>query len=59
MAFMPYKIHNILQTPEDMVNNLKRQDKIIISAIKNGVVLWGYDFIARSIKNAQTQWKIK
>jgi len=55
MEFIPYKIHDILQTPEDIVNNLKRQDKIIISAIKNGVVLWGYDFIARSIKNAQTQ----
>ena len=52
---IPYKIHDIIQTPEDIINNLKEKDKIIISAIRNGVVLWGYDFIARSVKNAQTQ----
>ena len=52
---IPYKIHDIIQTPQDMVNNLKRQDKIIITAIKDGVILWGHDFIARSIKNVQTQ----
>ena len=52
---IPYRIHDILQTPEDIVNNLKKQDKIIITAIRNGVILWGYDFIARSVKNAQTQ----
>ena len=51
---LPYKIHDILQTPNDMANNLKEQDKIIINAIRNGIVLWGYDIIAGCVKNAQS-----
>ena len=53
--FIPYKVHDIIQTPEDIVNNLKEQDKIIITAIREGVILWGYDFIVRRVKNGQTQ----
>ncbi len=50
---IPYKIHDVIQTPQDVANNLKEQDKIIINAIRNGVVLWGYDIIAGCVKNAQ------
>lgn len=50
---IPYKIHDVIQTQEDITNNLKKSDIIIINAIRNGIVLWGNDIIARSIKNAQ------
>ena len=50
---IPYKIHEVIQTKEDIINNLKKQDKIVINAIKEGLVLWGHDIIARSIKDAQ------
>ena len=52
---IPYKVHDIIQTPEDLSNNLKKRDGVIANAIRNGVVLWGHEIIARSIKNAKTK----
>lgn len=53
--FIPYNVHEIIQTPKDIMNNLKKQDKIIMTAIRNGVILWGHKFIVRGIKNVQTK----
>jgi len=44
-------IHLIRQTPEDLNKNLKKKDKVILSAIKSGYVLHGYDKLLRGIKN--------
>lgn len=55
--FIPYNLHEIIQTPKDIMNNLKKQDKIIMTAIRNGVILWGHKFIVRSIKNVQIQFR--
>lgn len=35
------KIHPLKQTESDLINNLKKEDKIILSAIKEGIVLHG------------------
>ncbi|MBI2671920.1 nucleotidyltransferase domain-containing protein [Candidatus Woesearchaeota archaeon] len=51
---IPYKVHDIIQTQRDLVNNLKEQDKIIINILRKGIVLWGNRILARSIKNAKT-----
>lgn len=45
------KIHLIKQTKEDMINNLKKQDKVVISAIKSGVVLFGFEKLVEMIKD--------
>ena len=50
---IPYKIHDIIQTPGDLISNLKNQDKLILNIIRNGIILWGQESIVRSIKNAQ------
>ncbi|MBU0930315.1 MAG: winged helix-turn-helix domain-containing protein [Nanoarchaeota archaeon] len=50
---IPYKIHDVIQTQKDFIKNLKKQDKIIIEAVKNGLVLWGHAFIVNSIENAK------
>ena len=50
---IPYKLHDIVQTPEDLISNLKNQDKLILNIIRNGIILWGQENIVRSIKNAQ------
>ena len=42
-------IHLVKQTPEDLNKNLK--NKVILSAIKNGCILHGYDKLLGVIKN--------
>jgi len=44
-------IHLVKQTPEDLRRNLKNKDKVILSAIKNGCVLYGYDKLLEVVKN--------
>lgn len=44
-------IHIIKQTPEDLINNLKKEDKVILNAIKHGYVLHGYEKLLEVIKH--------
>ncbi|MBS3176403.1 hypothetical protein J4457_04150 [Candidatus Woesearchaeota archaeon] len=48
----PVKIHDVVQTTLDLEQNLKKNDMIIIPALKNGIVLWGFDILVQVIKNA-------
>lgn len=52
---MPIKIQDVVQTQEDLQQNLKKGDKIIKEALQNGIALWGYDVIAGVVKNASRQ----
>ncbi len=45
------KIHPIKQTKNDLIRNIKKKDDVILSAIRNGVVLHGYDRLLEVIKN--------
>ena len=36
---------------KDIISNIKKKDKIITEAIRNGFVLWGYDKLVRIIKD--------
>ena len=38
---VPVKVHAILQTKKDIIENIKKKDKIIIEALRDGVLLWG------------------
>lgn len=38
---IPIKIHDIIQTEQDLKKNLKKDNKIIKKAIKKGIILWG------------------
>lgn len=49
----PKKFHAIYQTENDFINNIKKEDKVIISGIKTGLVLWGRDFFLGALKNDQ------
>lgn len=49
------KIHAIKQTEEDFRKNIGKQDKIVISAIRYGVVLCGYDLLMEAVKNAASR----
>ena len=53
IRIMPIKIHDAIQTKEDLIKNIKQKDKIINTVIKNGVVLWGHEFLIQVIKDAR------
>ena len=45
------KLHPVKQTHEDLIKNIAKKDKVIINAIKEGIVIHGYEKIAQLIKN--------
>lgn len=44
-------IHVIKQTPDDMSKNLRKGNKVVLNAIKNGYVLHGHDKLLKVVKN--------
>ena len=48
---VPAKIHNVLQTEEDLKNNVKNKDKVILQILRDGVILWGINIMIKVIKN--------
>ena len=48
---IPVKIHDVVQTEEDLKNNLIKKDKVILEIIKTGIILWGQNIITKVIKN--------
>jgi hypothetical protein len=49
------KIHPLKQTRSDFENNIREKDKIILSAIKTGIVLHGYDEYVDMIRNVKSR----
>ena len=39
----------------NFVDNIKKRDKVILSAIKTGIILWGRDLFLEAIKNEQNR----
>ena len=48
------KIHAIYQTKEDLIENIKKQDKAILEEIKTGSILWGKEILLEAIKYGQS-----
>lgn len=48
----PKKIHAIMQTKKDLINNLKNKDFALLEEIKTGIVLWGENVLFEAIKKA-------
>ena len=51
----PVKIHDIVQTINDLQQNLKKSDTIVTEALHKGIALWGFEIIVQAIKNATEQ----
>ena len=45
------RIHVIKQTKENIKQNIKKGDKVVLNAIKNGIVLFGYEKIIGVIQD--------
>ncbi len=43
------KIHPIYQTKEDLISNIKNNDRVILNAIKEGLVIFGEDLLIEVI----------
>lgn len=50
---VPVKIQDVVQTSEDVTQNLKKNDPIINDVLRHGVVLWGADILVQMIKHAK------
>ena len=48
---VPAKIHDVLQTEEDLKNNIANKDKVILQILRTGIILWGIKTIIKVIKN--------
>jgi DNA-binding Lrp family transcriptional regulator len=46
------KIHPLYQTKEDLINNIKKEDKVILNALK-GIIINGYELIIDVIEEAK------
>ena len=48
---IPIKVHDILQTEKDFKENILKRNKVIIDALKSGIVFWGHRKIIEFIEN--------
>ncbi len=48
---VPVKIHDVVQTEEDLRENIIKDDKVITGILRSGAVLWGYKAIVKVIKD--------
>lgn len=47
----PVKIHDVIQTEEDLKKNLLAKDKAVLGILRKGVVLWGQKVIVQVVKD--------
>jgi predicted nucleotidyltransferase len=52
-ALKTKRIHAVLQMPQDLVSNLRKNDKVVLEILRTGKVLWGHDVIVNAIKGAR------
>src|SRR3989338_8523713 len=41
----PKHIQPVVQSPQDLVNNLKKKDAVLLEVLKKGRILWGHEII--------------
>lgn len=49
------RIHPIKQTVEDLKNNIRIKDKVILNALKEGIILHGFEELLEVIKNVTSR----
>jgi len=51
-ALKPKRIEPVIQSPEDLVHNIKTRVPVMLEIIKTGKILWGQDAIVNALKEA-------
>lgn len=49
------RVHPIKQTIDDLKGNIKKKDKVILNALKGGIILYGFDELLEVIKNVSSR----
>jgi hypothetical protein len=49
---LPKRIHPIKLTYQDLLENLKKKDKVVIDVVKNAIILYGQEEYVKILKNA-------
>ncbi|MBI5065482.1 winged helix-turn-helix transcriptional regulator [Candidatus Woesearchaeota archaeon] len=52
---IPIKIQDVVQTSDDLKQNIKKEDPIILASIKEGIILWGFKELVNIIKNVNQE----
>lgn len=47
----PIKIHDVIQTKQDLIDNILKKEGVILDILKKGIIIWGQDVIIEVIKN--------
>ncbi|MBI2138759.1 hypothetical protein HYU13_04170 [Candidatus Woesearchaeota archaeon] len=50
----PKRLHEMVQTKEDLIGNIKKNDPPILAIIQQGAVLWGAQTIVEAIKHGSS-----
>ena len=48
---IPIKVHDVIQTKTDFQENIHKKNKVILNALKSGVIFWGYKEIIEFIED--------
>lgn len=48
---IPIKLHDVIQTKKDFKDNIHNKNKVIINALKHGIIFWGHKEIIKFIEN--------
>ncbi len=54
-AIKAKRVNPVMQTPQDLVNNLKKFDQVILEILRTGKVLWGHSIIVNAVREAVKQ----
>lgn len=49
------RVHPVKQTIGDLKDNIRKKDKVILSALKNGIVLYGFEKLLEVIKDVTSR----
>jgi len=49
----PKHIQTVIQTPQDLINNLKKKDEVLLEILRTGKFLWNTEVIVTAIKEVQ------
>jgi len=50
---LPTKLHDMVQTRQDLIENIKNGNKIIPTILEKGIFLWGYDELVNILEKCQ------
>ncbi len=48
---IPFKVHDVIQTKEDLKKNIQKRDSLIAKVLSEGIILWGQEFLVEVVKN--------